>query len=63
MSTKESKKITILQKIRDSKDILFGAFSPKSTKQTKVEEWEKIHSFALSMGGISQKKDFAHIAP
>ena len=64
MTTKESKnskKIAILQKIRDSKEILFGAFSPELTKQTKAEEWKKIHSFALAMGVISQEKDFVYV--
>ena len=52
MSTKESKnpkKVTILQKIRDSTEILFGAFSAELTKQTKAEELKKMYSFVIPM--------------
>ena len=54
-------KIAILQKIRDCKEILFGAFSPELTKQTKAGEWKKIHSFALTMGVIAKEKDFVYV--
>ncbi|XP_067014637.2 uncharacterized protein [Anabrus simplex] len=63
MSSKQQQianKLLILNKIRDAKEILFGAFS-SLTKEDKVREWRNIHNIALSVGLIPDAKDFTYV--
>ncbi|XP_063219058.1 uncharacterized protein LOC134529167 [Bacillus rossius redtenbacheri] len=54
-------KIILLNKIKDSRDILFGAFSDKLTKQNKMSAWQEIRDFAASLGVISENKDWTYV--
>ncbi|KAF2882182.1 hypothetical protein ILUMI_24008 [Ignelater luminosus] len=46
----ESAKITILTQIRENKEMLFGKFSEKLTKEDKDKKWEEITDAAKSLG-------------
>ncbi|KAF2883266.1 hypothetical protein ILUMI_22908 [Ignelater luminosus] len=49
----ESAKITILTRIRENKEMLFGKFSEKLTKEDKDKKWEEITDEAVSWGSNS----------
>jgi len=43
------KEVAILQKIKEEKDILFGAFSNKQMKEDKTKKWQKVTELAQSL--------------
>ncbi|KAJ8898305.1 hypothetical protein PR048_003665 [Dryococelus australis] len=57
MSSKALSKLSILNNIKDKKDILFAAFSEKYTKQNKLKAWQEIHERASGLGLIPPGKD------
>lgn len=59
--SKNDNKITVLQLIRDKKDILFGAFTDKLSKDKKIEEWKIILSTCQSLGLVPPGKDYAYV--
>lgn len=59
-SVSSANKALILQEIRDKKDVLFGSFSDKLTKQEKVECWKTIHQKSASLGLVAPDKDWAY---
>ncbi|XP_069697422.1 uncharacterized protein [Periplaneta americana] len=54
------KKIVVLTKIREEKDILFGGFSDKITKSVKIEKWKEIHNLAQSIELVKNEKDWTY---
>lgn len=50
-----------LNKLKDNKDILFGAFSDKLKKQDKVEKWKEMAVLAQSICLAPADKDWTYI--
>lgn len=61
MAEKDKGKMRILNLIRDKKDTLFGAFSPKLTKIDKQDAWEEILEEGKRLGLIPSAKDINYI--
>ncbi|KAF2901498.1 hypothetical protein ILUMI_04681 [Ignelater luminosus] len=57
----ESAKITILTRIRENKEMLFGKFSKKLTKEDKDKQWEEIIDEAKSSGVIGGAKSCTYL--
>lgn len=60
MNVKSLSKLAILKDIKDKKDVLFGSFSDKQTKQDKLRAWEDIHNKACGLGLIPAGKDITY---
>ena len=54
------KKIAVLTMIREEKEILFGSFSEKLTKATKIEKWREVHNLAQSIGLVKIEKEWTY---
>lgn len=50
-----------LKKIREHKDLLFGAFSEKVTKQDKVGKWKELAILAQSICLIPAGKEWTYV--
>ena len=48
-------KLAVLQKIKQDKSVLFGAFSNDLTKSVKSEKWKEVTDLAESLGLIATK--------
>ena len=53
-------KAEILKEILEKKDVLFGAFSDRLTKEMKNKEWMNIHLKAQSLGIVPLNKDMSY---
>ncbi|XP_047998347.1 uncharacterized protein LOC125235802 [Leguminivora glycinivorella] len=60
MSQNDSK-ITVLQLIRDKKDILFGSFRDRLTKDKNIAEWKNVSNLALSLGLVPVGNDYTYV--
>ena len=47
--------------IKEEKEILFGAFSDKVTKELKINKWTNICEKAKSLGLVAAGKKFPYI--
>ncbi|XP_050292780.1 uncharacterized protein LOC126733499 [Anthonomus grandis grandis] len=54
-------KMQFLTKIKENKEILFGAFSDRLKKQDKVEKWKEITQVAQSICLVSVEKDWTYV--
>ncbi|KAL1493886.1 hypothetical protein ABEB36_009570 [Hypothenemus hampei] len=64
MSSKQiglERKMQFLTKIRENKDILFGAFSEKLRKQDKIEKWKEMAMVAQSICLLPADKDWTYV--
>lgn len=61
MSNRNLKKISFLRKILENKDILFGKFSGSLTQNDKQKKWEEIREFAVSIGLITNDKNYTFV--
>ncbi|KAF2895975.1 hypothetical protein ILUMI_10199 [Ignelater luminosus] len=52
----KSAKITILTRIRENKETLFGKFSEKLTKEDKDKKWKEITDEAKSLGATRDNR-------
>ncbi|KAF2890934.1 hypothetical protein ILUMI_15240 [Ignelater luminosus] len=57
----ESAKTTTLTQIRENKEMLFGKFSEKLTKEDKDKKWEEITDEAKSLGVIGGAKSWTYL--
>lgn len=48
-------KLSVLQKIKQEKSVLFGSFSNDLTKQKKCEKWKEVTDLAESLGLVRGK--------
>ncbi|XP_055842369.1 uncharacterized protein LOC129909310 [Episyrphus balteatus] len=55
------KKMVVLAKIREHKDILFGVFSDTLTKQIKSDKWKEVYDVARSINIVSASKDWTYV--
>lgn len=49
-----------MNQIRESKEVLFAAFSDKCTKEDKVKAWKGVHETASALGVVPATKDFTY---
>lgn len=49
-------KLLLLKKIEENKNILFGAFNDKLTKQNKSDAWKEIFKLGQSCGAFNGKE-------
>lgn len=64
MSSKQivfERKMQFLNKIKENKHILFGAFSEKLKKQNKVEKWKEMSLLAHSICLVPADKDWTYV--
>lgn len=61
MATKLIKQLSVLRKILEEKEILFGAFSTTITKTLKQSKWCEIRDLCVSCGLITHDKDWTYI--
>lgn len=57
---RQTAKKQFLIKIREKKDVLFGAFSAIITKEKKCQEWREIADFAKSVCLIPPEKEWTY---
>jgi len=51
-------KLTVLEVIRDKKDLLFASFNPAVTNEDKRKAWESVLLVAKSCGICKQDRDW-----
>lgn len=64
MSSKQivfERKMQFLNKIKENKQILFGAFSEKLRKQDKIEKWKEMAMVAQSICLLPADKDWTYV--
>lgn len=54
----EDQRMTLLNLIKDKKDILFGEFAPTLTWQKKKDTWDEIASTAKALGLCNKTGEF-----
>ncbi|KAL1492338.1 hypothetical protein ABEB36_010678 [Hypothenemus hampei] len=54
-------KLYILQKIKEKKSVLFGAFSDTLTKKDKQNAWEEVCTYGKSIGVIASNKNGTYL--
>jgi hypothetical protein len=59
MSLSEEQKLRMVTLIKEKKEILFGKYTPKLTKQVKHKEWEAIYDQLIAIG--APLKDVHHL--
>lgn len=60
MNAKKEGRLEVLKAIRESKNVLMGAFSDKLTKDDKIKAWKVIHNKALTLGLVPENKDYTY---
>ncbi|KAJ8892071.1 hypothetical protein PR048_004647 [Dryococelus australis] len=59
--TKKQCKVAVRQKIKENKNILFGAFSDKLSKNDKQVVWTYVSNLAHSLGLLPQEKGWEYV--
>lgn len=54
-------KVCVVRQILAAKDVLFGKFSDKLTKEMKMEEWENVRMRCLALGLVPSDKDAKYV--
>lgn len=55
-------KISLLEKIFEKKDLLFGPFTEQITRQGRIEEWQRLYEYALIIGyKFPENSDFSYL--
>lgn len=60
MSEKRAHKMTILNKIKINKNILFCKPKNQTTKLALIRSWQRIHELSAQLGLIPQDKDWKY---
>jgi hypothetical protein len=54
-------KLCVLNKIKENKRVLFGAFCDTLSKADKCKAWKEINDYALSLGLVPANKEWTYI--